>query len=86
MFKKPSINKSSRFIDVKALEKLVVEIDEQNQELFVGGSFSGNDRIRVRLKSVDNLGVTTSSSHIVPTVPLCAACEYHSGSYRQASS
>jgi hypothetical protein len=47
MLRKSSINKSSRFIDVKVLQKLVVEIDEQHEELCLGGSFSGNDENRL---------------------------------------
>lgn len=81
MLRKSSINKSSRFIDVKVLQKLVVEIDEQHEELCLGGSFSGNDENRLRLKSLNNLEVVTSPDKIVPTVPLCAACEYQAGSH-----
>lgn len=57
MLRKSSINKSSRFIDVKVLQKLVVEIDEQHEELCLGGSFSGNDENRLRLKSLNNLEI-----------------------------
>jgi hypothetical protein len=75
MLRKSSIKKSSRLIDVKVLQKLVVAIDEQNEELFLGGSLSRNDENNLRLKYLNTL-------EIVPTVPICAACEYHSGSYR----
>lgn len=81
MLRKSSINKSSWFFDVKVLPKLVVEIDEQHEELCLGGSFSRNDENRLRFKSLNNLEVVTNPHNIVPTVPICTACEYHSGSY-----
>lgn len=54
MFRNYSINNSSQpRLNIASSLDFIIELDEQKQELIVGGSFAGQDKIRVRLTSLD---------------------------------
>lgn len=74
MFRKsPSKNSSQTRLNIESLPDFLIELDEQSQELIVGGSFSGQDRIRVRLTSLDalpNQPLATYGIRSIPTLML----------------
>lgn len=53
-------------------QNLIVELNEQNEELYLGGSFTGEDILRTRLQAKDDETKITSQYGIrsIPTLML----------------
>ncbi|MGB5962428.1 MAG: hypothetical protein WBG73_17310 [Coleofasciculaceae cyanobacterium] len=70
MFREPPIKNSSKtHLNIESLPDFMVELDAQSQELIVGGSFTGNDRISVRLTSIDATQSQHSAIYGIRSIP-----------------
>lgn len=49
-------------------QNLIVELNEQNEELYLGGSFTGEDILRTRLQSRDT-ETRTASQYGIRSIP-----------------
>lgn len=65
----PIQTSSQPCLNIAPLPDFMVELDEQNQELILGGRFAGNDRIRVRLTSLDVTQNQHSAIYGIRSIP-----------------
>lgn len=72
MFRKQPIKNSSPLsLNIESLPDFLVELDTQSQELILGGSFTGEDRLRSRLTSLNapqNQRTATYGIQSIPTL------------------
>jgi hypothetical protein len=69
MFDKFSRKKSlSRILATNTLPKLIVELDEANQELLLGGCFACQDTLRARFQHSDN-STSISNQYGIRSIP-----------------
>lgn len=71
-YQPPQTNPSQSTLKDFYCQNLIVELNEQNEERCLGGSFTGADRLRPRLQSRDTETRTASQYGIrsIPTLML----------------